>query len=68
MEPQGDDGSDEAHHFHYEGEAGAVFELSPRTTVVVVGGHGAHAKLAVADVTDDGAAFAREGSYNSLFY
>ena len=62
LETQCDDWADYAHGFHYEGEAGAVFELPSGAAVVVVGGHGAHAELAVADVADDGSAFAGEGS------
>ena len=62
MESQRDDGSDDAHDFHYEGEAGTVFELPLGAAVVIMGGHGTHAKLTVADVADDGSTVASEGA------
>ena len=62
LESQRDDGAGETHDFHDHGESGAVFELLLGTAVAVVGGHGADAGYAVADVADDVAAFASESS------
>ena len=61
-EGQVNDGTDEAHHLHDEGETGAVFELPLGATVAIVGGHGADAELSVADVAYDGAAVAGVGA------
>ena len=62
FESQRDDGADEAHDFHNHGEAGTIVELTFGATVVVVGGHGADAGYAVADVAYNGAAMATESA------
>ena len=62
IETQRDDRANEAHDLHYEGEAGTVVELPLGAAVVVVGGHGTHAKLSVTDVANDGADVSGEGA------